>query len=92
MMTVWLAQVVLAVVFLLHGILMLVLPARLRAQMSTLPGGPPFYRLIGLAEVLASAGLTLMMPRSSVPPISHMPASSSAACPKALTRHSASAA
>jgi uncharacterized membrane protein YphA (DoxX/SURF4 family) len=59
MMTVWLAQVLLAVLFLLHGILLLVLPARLRTQMSTLPGGPPFFRFIGLAEVLAAAGLTL---------------------------------
>ena len=58
-MTVWYAQLTLAALFLLHGLMMLVLPAPLRRQLSSLPGGPPFFRFIGLAEVLASAGLTL---------------------------------
>jgi uncharacterized membrane protein YphA (DoxX/SURF4 family) len=58
-MTVWYAQLILAALFLLHGLMMLVLPAPLRKQLSSLPGGPPFFRFIGLAEVLASAGLTL---------------------------------
>ena len=58
-MTVWYAQLILAALFLLHGLMMLVLPAPLRRQLSSLPGGPPFFRFIGLAEVLASAGLTL---------------------------------
>jgi uncharacterized membrane protein YphA (DoxX/SURF4 family) len=54
-----LAPIILAAVFFLHGVLMLALPRRVRAQMASLPGGPPFLRLIGLAEVLAAAGLTL---------------------------------
>jgi hypothetical protein len=35
------------------------LPTPLRRQLASLPGGPPFFRFIGLAEVLAAAGLTL---------------------------------
>jgi len=54
-----LAPAALAVIFLLHGLLLLVLPARVRTQMASLPGGPPFFRFIGLAEVAAAAGLTL---------------------------------
>jgi uncharacterized membrane protein YphA (DoxX/SURF4 family) len=58
-MAIWLAQLLLAAVFLLHGLMLLVLPAPMRRQMASLPGGPPFFRFIGLAEVLAAAGLTL---------------------------------
>ena len=53
------APTVLAGIFLLHGVLLLVLPAPVRRQMASLPGGPAFLRFIGLAEVLAAAGLTL---------------------------------
>jgi hypothetical protein len=53
------APTVLAVIFFLHGVLLLVLPAPVRKQMASLPGGPSFFRFIGLAEVLAAAGLTL---------------------------------
>jgi uncharacterized membrane protein YphA (DoxX/SURF4 family) len=53
------ASTVLAVIFFLHGLLLLALPAPVRKQMASLPGGPPFFRFIGLAEVLAAAGLTL---------------------------------
>ena len=58
-MTTEIASTILAVVFLLHGLLLLALPKPLQRQMSNLPGGPPFLRFIGFAEVLASAGLTL---------------------------------
>src|SRR5919201_2729351 len=58
-MTVEFAPTILAAVFFLHGVLLLVLPAPVRTQMATLPGGPPFFRFIGFAEVLAAAGLTL---------------------------------
>jgi hypothetical protein len=54
-----LAPTVLAAVFFLHGLLLLVLPAPVRKQMASLPGGPPLFRFIGLAEVAAAAGLTL---------------------------------
>jgi hypothetical protein len=58
-MSIWLAQVILAAVFALHGLMLLVLPTPMRKQMASLPGGPPFFRFIGVAEVLAAAGLTL---------------------------------
>ena len=58
-MSIWLAQLILAAVFLLHGLTLLALPTPMRKQMASLPGGPPFFRFIGLAEVVAAAGLTL---------------------------------
>jgi hypothetical protein len=58
-MSIWLAQLILSAVFLLHGLILLILPAPMRKQMAGLPGGPPFFRFIGLAELLAAAGLTL---------------------------------
>ncbi len=58
-MSIWLAQLLLAALFLLHGLMLLVLPAPMRRQMANLPGGPPFFRFIGFAEVMAAAGLTL---------------------------------
>jgi uncharacterized membrane protein YphA (DoxX/SURF4 family) len=58
-MSIWLAQVILAAVFLLHGLMLLALPTPMRKQMASLPGGPAFFRFIGLAELLAAAGLTL---------------------------------
>src|SRR5258708_32667991 len=58
-MSIWLAQLILAAVFLLHGLMLLALPSPMRKQMASLPGGPPFFRFIGLAELLAAFGLTL---------------------------------
>ncbi len=58
-MSIWIAQVILAALFLLHGLILLALPTPMRRQMASLPGGPPFFRFIGLAELLAAAGLTL---------------------------------
>lgn len=58
-MSIWFAQLILAAVFLLHGLLLLALPTPMRKQMASLPGGPPFFRFIGLAEVLAAVGLTV---------------------------------
>jgi hypothetical protein len=55
LMSVWLAQLLLAALFLFHGLMLLVLPAPVRRQMASLPGGPPFFRFIGVAEVLAAA-------------------------------------
>ena len=54
-----LLSTLLAALFLLHGVVLLVLPRPVRAQMASLPGGPPFFRLIGVAELLAAAGLTV---------------------------------
>src|SRR5438128_8409108 len=58
-MSIWIAQLILAARFLLHGLMLLALPTTMRRQMASLPGGPPFFRFIGLAELLAAAGLTL---------------------------------
>jgi uncharacterized membrane protein YphA (DoxX/SURF4 family) len=58
-MSFWLAQLILAALFLLHGLMLLALPTPMRRQMASLPGGPPFFRFIGLAELVAAAGLTL---------------------------------
>ena len=58
-MSILLAQLILGAVFLVHGLLLLALPTAMRKQMASLPGGPPFFRFIGLAELLAAAGLTL---------------------------------
>ena len=58
-MSIFLAQLILGAVFLLHGLMLLALPTPMRKQMASLPGGPPFFRFIGLAELLAAAGLTL---------------------------------
>jgi hypothetical protein len=45
-MSIWLAQVILAALFLLHGLLLLALPAPMRRQMASLLGGPRFFRFI----------------------------------------------
>ncbi|MBV8719974.1 MAG: DoxX family protein [Chloroflexi bacterium] len=58
-MSILVAQLLLAALFLLHGLTLLALPAPVRRQMASLPGGPPFFRFIGFAEVMAAAGLTL---------------------------------
>ena|SRR5437879_5980524 len=58
-MSIWIAQLILAALFLLHGLMLLALPTPVRRQMASLPGGPPFFRFIGLAELLAAGGLTL---------------------------------
>ena len=54
----WVLHVLLAVVFLAHGLLMLTPPAEIAAQMNaSLPRW--FQVFIGVAEVLAAVGLTL---------------------------------
>ena len=56
--TLWVLQVLLAVAFLAHGGLFLFPPADMVDLMnSTIP--PPFRIFLGVAEVLAAAGLTL---------------------------------
>jgi putative oxidoreductase len=54
----WVLQVLLAVAFLAHGILLLAPPPDIAAQMVVaLPR--PFWLFLGVAEVLAAVGLTL---------------------------------
>jgi uncharacterized membrane protein YphA (DoxX/SURF4 family) len=54
----WVLQVLLAVAFLAHGLLFLFPPAAIAEQMNaSLPRG--FQLFLGVAEVLAAAGLTL---------------------------------
>jgi uncharacterized membrane protein YphA (DoxX/SURF4 family) len=56
--TLWVLQVVLAAVFLAHGWLLLAPPADLVEAMNATMS-PPFRVFLGVAEVLASVGLTL---------------------------------
>ena len=56
--TLWVLQVLLALAFLAHGVLLLMPPPEIAAQMNAeLPRG--FWVFLGLAEVLAAVGLTL---------------------------------
>jgi hypothetical protein len=56
--TLWVLQVLLAAAFLAHGLLMISPPADVAAQMNAVL--PRWFSLfIGIAEVLAAAGLTL---------------------------------
>ena len=54
----WVVQVLLAAAFLAHGVLFLVPPAEIAAQMNA--SMPRWFQLfLGVAEVLAAVGLTL---------------------------------
>ena len=55
----WGVQVLLALVFLFHGILFLVLPERAKEELKKSSFSPGFGRFIGGAEVLAALGLIL---------------------------------
>jgi hypothetical protein len=56
--TLWILQVLLALAFLAHGILLLTPPPDIAVQMNALM--PRWFQLfLGLAEVLAAVGLTL---------------------------------
>jgi hypothetical protein len=55
---IWLCQILLALVFLAHGVMLLVPPAEMAAQMNAaLPRG--FWVFLGIAEVAAAVGLTI---------------------------------
>ena len=54
----WICQILLALVFLAHGVMLLVPPAEIAAQMNAaLPRG--FWLFLGVAEVAAAVGLTM---------------------------------
>ncbi len=56
--TLWILQVLLAAVFVAHGLLLLLPPPEIAAQMNAvLPRA--FWVFLGIAEVLAAIGLTL---------------------------------
>ncbi len=55
----WIIQGVLAIIFLLHGVLFAVMPARAKEELRKGPFSPAFGRFIGVAEILAAFGLTL---------------------------------
>ncbi len=55
----WILQVLLAAVFLAHGLLYLLPPAAMRKTMEEMPFSAGFFRFIGVAEILAAFGLTL---------------------------------
>ena len=57
-MALWVLQVLLAAAFLAHGLLLLMPPPDIAAQMyASLPKG--FWLFLGVAEVLAAIGITL---------------------------------
>jgi uncharacterized membrane protein YphA (DoxX/SURF4 family) len=57
-LTLWIVQVVLALVFLAHGVMLLAPPPDIAVQMDALL--PRWFQLfLGVAEVLAAVGLTL---------------------------------
>lgn len=55
----WIIQGVLALIFLLHGVLFLVMPARAKEELRKDSFSPAFGRFIGGAELLAAFGLLL---------------------------------
>lgn len=56
--TLWILQILLALVFLAHGLLFLIPPPEIAAQMDTLL--PRWFQVfLGVAEILAAVGLTL---------------------------------
>ena len=55
---VWICQILLALVFLAHGVMLLIPPAEMAAQMNAaLPR--EFWLFLGIAEVAAAVGLTM---------------------------------
>jgi hypothetical protein len=52
---VWICQILLALVFLAHGVMLLVPPAAMAAQMNA----REFWLFLGIAEVAAAIGLTI---------------------------------
>ena len=56
--TLWVVQVLLALAFVAHGLMLLFPPANLIEQMNATMS-PPFRVFLGVAEVLAAVGLTL---------------------------------
>jgi uncharacterized membrane protein YphA (DoxX/SURF4 family) len=55
----WIVQCILALIFLLHGILFAVMPMRVREELRKGSFSPAFGRFIGIAEILAACGLIL---------------------------------
>lgn len=61
----WILQILLAIVFLLHGLLYVIWPSAIVERMESRPGVPPikipplFRTFIGVAEILAAIGLIL---------------------------------
>ncbi len=55
----WIIQGVLALIFLLHGVLFLTMPEQAKAELAKGSFSPAFGRFIGGAELLAAVGLLL---------------------------------
>ena len=58
-MYLWIAQIMLAFLFLAHGLMYLRPPDVMRKAMRKMPFSAGFFRFLGAAEVLAAPGLTL---------------------------------
>lgn len=70
----WAAQVMLAFVFLAHGLLFLFPPAAVREIKKQLPFPTGFMRFIYVAEILAAPGLTLPGLTGILPPLTPLAA------------------
>jgi uncharacterized membrane protein YphA (DoxX/SURF4 family) len=55
----WTLQLVLGVLFTLHGAALLIMPPQLKGQLASLPYPQGFLRFIGLCELLGALGLIL---------------------------------
>lgn len=70
----WVAQVMLALLFLAHGLLFLFPPAAVRKIKSQTPFPNGFLRFIYVAEILAAPGLTLPGLIGILPPLTPLAA------------------
>jgi len=57
--TLWVVQIMLALLFLAHGLMYLSPPDAMRKVMQKMPFSMSFFRFLGIAEILAAVGLTL---------------------------------
>jgi uncharacterized protein YjeT (DUF2065 family) len=70
----WIAQIVLALVFLAHGLLFLFPPEAVRKVKKLSPFPAAFLNLIYVAEILAALGLTLPGSTGILPPLTPLAA------------------
>ena len=55
----WVTQIMLAFLFLAHGLMYLYPPEAVQKAMKKMPFSAGFFRFVGMAEILAALGLTL---------------------------------
>ena len=63
----WVLQIILALVYLAHGLMATVQPASRREELAALPYSSGFLRFIGICEILGALGLILPMWTGNAP-------------------------